>query len=177
MADKRKKRGGVLGRLVGIGDPEPEETDEDIARKKRYKRNIEEWRVLRLDLDAAMRSYLVTGSTQKWDDFCSESVVEGQKEAARPYRQAGVRWAFPGRDQKGKNRGNDQVRVSRERTGGANGREQKAFEITETFNDFSQILDDKNQPILIGNGEQRVLIARIIRRPDGRLFIDEMSQG
>jgi hypothetical protein len=175
MAGK-KRRGGLLGRLAGIGEPEPDETPDEVARRKRYKRNVEEWKVMRQDLDAAMRSYLLTGSTQKWEDFCSESVIEGQKESARLYRQAGVRWAFPGRDLKGKNKGNGQVKVSRERTGGPDGQQQIAFEITETFDDYSQILDANNEPILVGNGEQRVLIARIRRRPDG-LFLDELSKG
>lgn len=176
MADKRKKRKGFLDRIPGIGGVEPDETPDEVAQRTRFRQNVEEWKLLRDDLDRAMKSYLITGSESKWDEFCSDSVKKGQIANALKYRQAGVKWAFPGRDLPGKGKGNGQVRVTSERLGGANGKQQTAFEITETFHDHSVIMDRNNQPLIQGDGTQRVMIARIRRRPNGVLFIDELMQ-
>jgi hypothetical protein len=176
MASGPKKKRGIGRRLLGIGEAEPLETDLDVARGKRYKKNLEEWKILRQDLDAAMRAYLLTGSTQKYEQFCSDTVIQGQIENAQRYRRSGVRWAFPGRDAKGKNRGNSQVVVSKEKTGGNDGRQQLAFQITETFDDHSQLLDEQNNVLRVGDGVQRVIIATVKRTRDG-LFIEDLKKG
>lgn len=175
MAQGKKKR-GIGRRLLGIGEAEPLETDLDVARGKRHAKNHEEWKILRQDLDASMRAYLLTGSTQKYETFCADSVIQDQVANAQRYRRSGVRWAHPGRDAQGRNRGNSQIVISREKTGGPDGRQQLAFQVTETFNDYSQLLDEQNNVLRVGDGTQKVLVATVKRTRDG-LFIEDLKRG